>query len=76
MKTIIKIFVAAIVAMALTCVLIMHDASDNVVLTFYFCSAIGLCAILGVFDIKERKNRILRSGSWFNVQGSRLNKAA
>lgn len=76
MKTIIKIIVAAIVAMAMACVLIAHDASDNVVITFYFCTAIGLCAILGVFDIKERKNRILRSGSWFKVQGSRFNKAA
>ena len=55
MKTIIKIIVAAIVAMGMAVVLIMHGASGNTVLSVYFFGAIGICAVLGVFDIKDRK---------------------
>lgn len=55
-KTIVKIIVAAMVAMGLAVVLMMHDASDNAVLSVYFFGAIGVCAVLGVFDIKERKD--------------------
>ena len=56
MKTIIKIIVAAIVAMGMACVLIWNDASDNAVIVTYFCVALMVSAILGVFDIKERKD--------------------
>lgn len=54
-KFIVKIIVAAIVAACIACVLIMHDVSDNAVIVTYFCTAIGVAAVLGVFDIEERK---------------------
>lgn len=56
-KFIVKVIVAAIVAGGMACVLIAHDASDNVVLGTYFFGAIGVAAVLGVFDMPERKER-------------------
>ena len=55
MKTIVRIMVAAIVATGMACVLMMHDASDNVVILTTLCVAIIMAALLGVFDTKERK---------------------
>lgn len=56
MRTIVKMLVAVIVATFMAGVLIMHDASDNAVLSVYFFGTIGLCLVLGVFDVKKRKD--------------------
>lgn len=53
-KTIIKIIVAAIVAVGMAFVLIMHDASDNAVIVTMFVTAIAVSALLGVYDMPER----------------------
>jgi hypothetical protein len=41
---------AAIVAGFMACVLIAHDASDSAVIVTFFCAAIMVAAMLGVFD--------------------------
>ena len=58
MKTFAKMIVAAIVAGLLACVLIWHGASDRAVISVYFFGAIGISAVLGVFDV-ERKERTM-----------------
>ena len=58
MKTLAKMIVAAIVAGLLACVLIWHGASDRAVISVYFFGAIGISAVLGVFDV-ERKERTM-----------------
>lgn len=55
MKTLAKMIVAAIVALGMACVLIWHDASDRAVIVTYFFGAIAVSAVLGVYDVKERK---------------------
>jgi hypothetical protein len=49
-KTIVKILVAAIVAMVVMCVLIINDASDELCLLSYMGVAIGVAYLLGAFD--------------------------
>lgn len=49
--------VAAIAAMGLACALIACDATDNEIIICSFCTAIGVAAVLGVFDVQERKER-------------------
>lgn len=64
MKTFAKIMVAAIVALFMACVLIMHDASDRVVIVTYFATAIGVSAVLGVFEMpEERKHTSIRDAA-------------
>ena len=46
--------VAAIVAVGMACVLIMHDASDNAVICTLFTVGIAVSALLGVYDMPER----------------------
>ena len=60
MKTFVKMIVAAIVAGLLACVLIWHGASDRAVISVYFFGAIGISAVLGVFDV-ERKERTMHT---------------
>ena len=55
MKNFAKIIVAAIVAAGMALVLMMHGASDNVVIMTYLCAAIMLCALFGVFDERKRQ---------------------
>ena len=59
MKTIIvfllKIYVAAMVSFGVACVLIAHNASDNLVAMTYFCLAILVSAVLGVFNERIKK---------------------
>ena len=59
MKTFAKMIVAAIVALGMACVLIWHDASDRAVIVTYFTVAIAVSAVLGVFDVNERKERTM-----------------
>lgn len=54
MKTFLKMIVAAIVAVGMACVLIMHDASDNLVIVTMFATAIAVSGLLGVYDMPER----------------------
>ena len=54
MKTILKMLVAIIVAAFMAGVLIVADASDNAVIVTYFCTALMLCALFGVFDEKKK----------------------
>ena len=61
MKTFAKMIVAAIVALGMACVLIWHDASDRAVISVYFFGAIGISAVLGVFDVNERKERTMHT---------------
>ena len=61
MKTFVKMIVAAIVAGLLACVLIWHGASDRAVISVYFFGAIGISAVLGVFDVNERKERTMHT---------------
>lgn len=49
-----KMFVAAIVAAGLACVLIANGASDNVVIVTAFVTAIAVSVALGVYDMPER----------------------
>ena len=56
-KTFLKMLVAAIAAMGLACALIACDATDNEIIVGSFCAAIGVAAVLGVFDVQERKGR-------------------
>lgn len=53
MRTFLKMIVAAIVALGMACVLVMHDASFNAIIVTYFTVAIMVCAVLGVFDIRD-----------------------
>lgn len=57
MKTIVKILVAAIVAMGMACVLIMHGVSGRMAMSVYLFVALALCAIMGVFDERKPKER-------------------
>ena len=58
MKTFLKMIVAAIVAVGMACVLIAHDASDSAVITTFFCTAIMVAALLGVFDMSAQKRNM------------------
>jgi len=51
MKTFLKMLLAAIVAVGMACVLIMHGASDNAVIVTLFATAIAVSALLGVYDM-------------------------
>lgn len=51
MKNILKMIVAAIVAVGMACVAIVHDASDNLVIVMMFTIGIAVAAALGVFDV-------------------------
>ena len=57
-RFIVKVFVAAIVAGFMAYVLIAHDASDNAVIITFFCVAIAIAAVLGVFDMGAIKRNI------------------
>ena len=64
MKTFAKMIVAAIVAVFMACVLIMHDASDNAVIVTYFTTAIAVAAVLGVFDMPAKSRHMsLKDGA-------------
>lgn len=64
MRSIVKIFVAAIVAAGMACVLIMYGASDNVVLSVYFFGAVIVAAVLGAFDIPAKsKHMTIKDGA-------------
>ena len=64
MKFIVKIFVAAIVAVGLACVLIMYGASDNLVICTMFTTAIAVAAVLGAFDIPAKsKHMTIKDGA-------------
>jgi hypothetical protein len=54
MKTFAKMIVAAIVAVFMARVLIMHGASDNLVICTLFATGIAVSGLLGVFDMPER----------------------
>jgi hypothetical protein len=54
MKTFLKMIVAAIVAVFMACLLIMHGASDNAVIVTMFATVIAVSALLGVYDMPER----------------------
>lgn len=55
---IVKMFIAAIVAMVVVCVLIMHDASDAVCMIAYVSVSIAVAAMLGAFsDTKSKQSR-------------------
>ena len=56
MKTFLKMLAASVAAMGLGCVLIAYDASDKAVIACTFASAILLSLVLGVYDVKERKD--------------------
>ena len=56
-KTFLKMLVAAIAAMGLACALIAYDATGNAIIVSYLCVAIGVAAVLGAFDVQERKER-------------------
>lgn len=56
MKTFLKMLAATVAAIGLGCVLIAYDASDKAVIACTFASAILLSLVLGVFDVKERKD--------------------
>lgn len=58
MKTILKMLVAALVGLAMACVLIWHDASDNAVIGTFFTVAIAVALALGVFDMPERRRKV------------------
>ena len=51
MKTFLKMIVAAIVAVGMAIVLIMHGASDNAVIVTLFAAGIAVSALLGVYDM-------------------------
>ena len=57
MKTLLKMFIAAIVAMDACVVAIMLDWSDNAVITIAVTVAIAMSAFLGVFDMPEDGNK-------------------
>lgn len=57
MKTIVKIMVAAIVAMGMACVLIMHGVSGRMAMSVYLFVALAICALTGVFDERKPKER-------------------
>lgn len=64
MKTIVKTIVAAIVAVGMACVLIMHDASGNLVIVTMFATAIAVAAALGVFDVLAKsKHLTIKNGA-------------
>ena len=54
MKTFAKLIVAAIVAVIMAFVLIMHDASGNLVIVTMFATGIAVSALLGVYDMPDR----------------------
>lgn len=60
-----KMVVAAIVAVLMASVLIMHDASDNAVIVTLFATAFAVSAALGVFDMpaKDAKHTSLKDGA-------------
>lgn len=57
MKTFAKMIVAAIVALFMACVAIAYNASDNLVFCTLFTVGIAVSALLGVFDMPERKGK-------------------
>lgn len=57
MKRMFLTLVAAIVAMGMAAVLIMHGASDRVVIGVYLFGSVGLMAVLGVFDVDEPRGK-------------------
>jgi len=59
---IVKIMVAAMVAMGVVCVLIAHDASDNICLVAYVVVAIVMTMVLGVFR-EPAKRKDMNFGS-------------
>jgi len=61
MKTILKIIVALVVAMIMMVVLIMHDVNGNAVISVFFFGGIGMCAVLGVFDVRVNKKQSNRT---------------
>ena len=56
MKTFMKMLAATVAAMGLGIVLIAYDASDRAVIATTFASAILLSLLLGVYDVKERRD--------------------
>lgn len=64
MKTFLKMIMAAIVAVGMACVLIMHDASDNAVIVTVFVTAIAVSAALGVYDMPAKgRHTSLKDGA-------------
>lgn len=64
MKFLLKVFVAAMVALFMACIAIVNDASDRLVIVTYFATAIAVSAALGVFDMpEERKHTSLKDGA-------------
>jgi len=65
MKTFLKMIVAAIVAVGMACVLIMHGASDNLVIVTLFATGIAVSALLGVYDMpaERTKHTSLKDGA-------------
>lgn len=57
MKTFLKMIVAAIVAVGMACVLIMHGASDNMVIVTLFATGIAVSALLGVYDMPAERTK-------------------
>jgi FtsH-binding integral membrane protein len=56
MKTFLKMLAAIVAAIGLGIVLMAYDASDRAVIATTFAAAILLSLVLGVFDVKERKD--------------------
>lgn len=60
MKTLLKMFIATIVAMDACVVAIMLDWSDKAVITVGVTVAIAVSFFLGVFDMPEDDHRAIR----------------
>lgn len=60
-----KVILAAIVAMGMTSLVLMHDGvSDRTAIALYMLTGVGVAALIGAFDVDEpeRKNRHLTIG--------------
>ena len=57
MKTFLKMLVAAIVAAGMACVLIMHGASDNLVIVVLFATVIAVSGLLGVYEMPAERTK-------------------
>jgi len=57
MKTFAKMIVATFLAVGMACVLIMHGASDNLVIVVLFATVIAVSGLLGVYDIPAERTK-------------------
>lgn len=64
MTRLFKVIMAAIVAMGMVSIALMHGASDRTAIALYMLTGVGVAALIGAFDVDEpeRKNRHLTIG--------------